>query len=262
MAKSTHSTEFRLTAQPNVIVQPASCCLQSSPMNPEGAERHYRGQSGARYQQLKRAIPQPAIPWVARDRARKLARHIAPQDVVLEYGAGLGWNLAQLNCRGKLAFDLEDYIEPSIRAAGVEFIKDLHSIAEGFVDIVLCHHSLEHVMSPVEVLREIHRFLKPEGKLLLFVPDERGARYRSFIRDDPNHHLYSWNVQTLANLVEETGYQVIEAGLNPYGYDRFAATWANKLAIGETGFACVRALARLFKPIYEVRIIARNAKVL
>jgi SAM-dependent methyltransferase len=222
----------------------------------EGVQRHYRGQCGQDYQQRKRGIPERAIPWVARLRAQKLLPYVGAEDVVLEYGAGSGWNLAQLPCRRKLAFDLADYIAPVIRASGVEFVADTKSLSEAAMDVVVCHHTLEHVMQPAAVLEEIRRVLRPGGKLLLFVPHEREMRYLRFDRAEPNHHLYSWNAQTLGNLVEESGFRVARAAIGPFGYDRFAAVWADKLRLGERGFRCLRGLLRSLKPVFEVRIVA------
>lgn len=224
----------------------------------EGAERHYRGQAGQHYQQRKRAIPEAAIPWVARARAQKFLPYVRAQDVLLEYGAGMGWNLAQLPCQRKLAFDLDDHVTPSIRQCGVEFVAETKSIPDATVDVVLCHHALEHVMHPAAVLEEIRRLLRSGGKLLLFVPHEREMRYWRFDRAEPNHHLYSWNAQTLGNLVEETGFRVAHAAIGPFGYDRFAAVWADKLRAGERGFRCLRTALRRLKPVFEVRIVANK----
>jgi len=44
----------------------------------------------------------------------------------------------------------------------------------------------------------------------LFVPYEKERKYRHYDSKEPNHHLYSWNVQTLGNLVEEIGFKVME----------------------------------------------------
>ena len=225
-------------------------------MVPEQAERHYRGEAGKRYHGEKRAIPEAAIPWVAGLRAEKLATHLRASDLVLEYGAGLGWNLARLDCRRKLAFDLADFLPPSIRAAGVEFVPDTKALPGGSVDVVLCHHALEHVMQPSAVLEEIRRLLCSDGKLLLFVPFERERKYRRFDPGEPHHHLYSWNVQTLGNLAEESGFRVCEAVTGLFGYDRFAAVWADKLHLGERGFRALRRLLLLLKPAREVRIVA------
>jgi SAM-dependent methyltransferase len=193
---------------------------------------------------------------VARLRAEKLAPFVRPTDTVLEYGVGQGWNLAALPCRRKIGFDVADFLEPSIRAQGIEFVGHTKAIADGAIDVVLCHHTLEHVLDPVAVLREIRRLLASAGKLLLFVPLERGAKYRRFTPDEPNHHLYSWNTQTLGNLVRELGFEIVQAGSGEFGYSRFAAVWASKLHLGETGFRALRRLLHLVKPSREVRIIA------
>jgi SAM-dependent methyltransferase len=226
----------------------------------EQAQRHYRGEAGRRYQQHKRAIPDSAVAWVARLRAEKLSPSVRPTDVVLEYGVGLGWNLAALPCRRKIGFDVGDFLESSVRALGIEYIAETKTIADGTMDVVLCHHTLEHVPDPPAVLREIRRLLAPAGKLLLFVPLEREAKYNHFIPDEPNHHLYSWNTQTLGNLVRELGFDVAEAGTGEFGYSRFAAVWASKLRLGENGFRGLRRLLHLVKPAREVRLIAVKSK--
>jgi len=222
----------------------------------EQAQRHYQGEAGRRYQQYKRGIPDSAIPWVGRLRAEKFSSSIRPTDVVLEYGVGLGWNLGELQCGRKIGFDVADFLESSARALGIEYIADTKTIADGTVDVVLCHHTLEHVPDPPAVLREIRRLLAPAGKLLLFVPLEREAKYNQFIPDEPNHHLYSWNTQTLGNLVREAGFDIAQAGTGEFGYSRWAAVWASKLHLGETGFRCLRRLLHTVKPAREVRIIA------
>jgi SAM-dependent methyltransferase len=224
------------------------------------AQRHYQGEAGRRYQQHKRGIPDSAVAWVARLRAEKLSPAIRPTDVVLEYGVGLGWNLAALPCRRKIGFDVADFLEPSVRALGIEYIAETKTIADGTMDVVLCHHTLEHVTDPPAVLREIRRLLASAGKLLLFVPLEHGAKYNHFITEEPNHHLYSWNTQTLGNLVRELGFEVAGAGTGEFGYSRFAAVWASKLHLGETGFRGLRRLLHIVKPAREVRIIAIKPK--
>jgi SAM-dependent methyltransferase len=222
----------------------------------EQAQRHYRGEEGRRYQERKRGLPEQAIPWVAALRARKFASLVGAEDVVLEYGVGSGWNLAELRCRRKLGFDVADFLGPSLRALGIEFVADTKILPHGAVDVVICHHTLEHILNPPEALDEMRRLLKSEGRLLLYVPFEVEGRYEHFDPGEPNHHLYSWNVQTLGNLVQESGFKVAEAEIGEFGYDRFAAAWAAKLGLGETGFRCLRRLMHMIRPAFEVRVMA------
>ena len=225
-------------------------------MGHDGASRHYEGEAGRRYHEEKRAIPEAAYPWVARLRAAKLVPQIQPSDTVLEFGVGFGWNLAQLDCRRKLGHDITDFLEASLRDHGIEFARETSTLADASIDVVVCHHMLEHTLNPAAVLNEIRRLLRPEGKLLLFVPFEKERRYHRFDPTEPNHHLYSWNVQTLGNLVEESGFKLLEGKVERFGYDRFAATWAHRLHVGEAGFRLLRSSLHLIRPGWEVRIVA------
>lgn len=222
----------------------------------EPAQRRYQGEAGRRYQEEKRGIPEAAVPWVARLRAQKLAPFVRPGNVVLEYGVGQGWNLSALTCRRKIGFDVADFLESAVRAQGIEYVAETTTIADGTIDVVVCHHTLEHLLNPPAALGEMRRLLAPSGKLLLFVPFEREAKYRHFDPAEPNHHLYSWNTQTLGNLVKEARFEIQEAGCGEFGYSRFAAVWAVKFHLGEAGFRAIRRLLHIIRPGREVRIVA------
>jgi ubiquinone/menaquinone biosynthesis C-methylase UbiE len=110
------------------------------------------------------------------------------------------------------------------------------------------------------VLDELRRVLKPGGVTLLAVPFETGSQYRSFNPIEPNHHLFSWNVQTLGNLVVTAGFKVRTTELRKYGYDRFAAKLAVRLKWGEKGFRFLRSLGWILKPLREVTVVAEKAE--
>jgi hypothetical protein len=94
------------------------------------------------------------------------------------------------------------------------------------------------------------------GRVLLFVPFEKERRYRHFDRSEPNHHLYSWNAQTLGNLVTECAFKIDSIGIGEFGYDRFAASFATRLKLGEGAFRLIRRMTHLVKPASEVRCVA------
>jgi hypothetical protein len=89
---------------------------------------------------------------VARTRAAKLAPYVRLEDVVLEFGVGYGWNLAALPCRRRLGLDLAEVVEPVVKQHGIEFFRSLESIPDRVADVVLCHHTLEHVLHPPATL--------------------------------------------------------------------------------------------------------------
>lgn len=221
-------------------------------------KQRYSGQKGKAYHQSKRFIPDSAYRWLARLRAEKIGPYVSESDTVFEYGVGSGWNLAEVKCKRRLGYDLSEHLEPIVQSHGIEFVKEMTSVQDASIDVVVCHHVLEHSGNPPEVLEQIRRVLRHDGRLLLFVPYEREARYRRYDPQEPNHHLYSWNVQTLGNLVEDMGFSVVEAKVGRFGYDRFAAVWACKLGLGEPGYRFIRGLTHVLKPAFEVRIIAKK----
>lgn len=219
-------------------------------------KERYQGDQGRAYHGKKREIPDNAFPWVTQLRHDKIAPHVRPTDVVMEYGVGFGWNIAKLNCQRRLGFDLAQHLEPLLSKLDIEFVPDTSTRSDHSVDVMVCHHVLEHVPSPLDVLSEIRRLLKKDGKLLLFVPYEKEKRYRNYDPKEPNHHLYAWNVQTLGNLVNDCGFEITTSGVRRFGYDRFAASWADRLRLGESGFRLIRWLVHTLKPAQEVSILA------
>ena len=223
------------------------------------SEEFYRGEAGQRYQQQKRSVPDAAVPWIAGLRAQKLQPFIKPTDAVVEFGVGLGWNLAKIKCARRIGTDLENFLPETLQSA-IEFLPTSSAIPNESAEVAICHHVLEHVENPPEMLREAWRVLKENGQLLVYVPFEKEFRYRGFDPAEPNHHLYSWNVQTLGNLVVSQGFVPQKCELGEFGYDRFAAKLALRFSLGENGFRMIRRLAHLVRPGREVRVVAKKIK--
>lgn len=220
------------------------------------AEEAYRGHSGREYHETKRALVPAALPWVMELRVRKLQPHVGRNDTVLEFGAGAGWNLGRLQCGRKLAHDVSDFLKERLTGLGIEFVEDTASLPPNSLDVVICHHALEHLLNPALVLQDFLRLLKPGGKLVIHVPWERERRYRSHSVSEPNHHLYTWNAQTLGNLVIACGYRVELVRTRPYGYERAAGNLAAKLRLGEFGFHLIRRMLMLCFPLVEIELVA------
>lgn len=224
-------------------------------MNPVAASTAYLGEAGRAYHEGKRALPEAAVPWVIRARAVLFQPFIQPDHSVLEWGCGFGWNLAGLNCVRRTGYDVAVQLESAVRAAGIEFVADPARLPEDAFDVVICHHALEHVPDPLAVLDRLRRGLRSRGTLLLAVPFEKERRYRRFDPQEPNHHLYSWNVQTLGNLLHVAGWELRSLGLRAYGYDRRAALLALRFRLGEGGFCGLRAVLRILFPLREVAAV-------
>lgn len=130
------------------------------------------------------------------DRGRFVAA-IAPDASVLEVGAGDGRFLARLAAAGHPVSG----IEPSpaaceqARARGVEVenvaVSDARVEARS-QDAVLLWHVLEHLDEPEQVLRRVHRWLVPGGRVVVACPNLGSLQARIggdawFHQDVPRH---------------------------------------------------------------------------
>lgn len=57
-------------------------------------------------------------------------------------------------------------------STGADVVGDIHALPlqDASIDAIICSSVLEHVRDPLQAMREIHRVLKPGGKLFLYVP--------------------------------------------------------------------------------------------
>jgi SAM-dependent methyltransferase len=94
---------------------------------------------------------------------------------------------------------------------------------DNFFDVVTMWEVLEHLHDPRNTLLEIHRILKPDGLLILRVPNFGSPLARIFGRYwaglDAPRHLYVFTLQTLESMLKKTGFQIQEANckLGSYG---------------------------------------------
>jgi SAM-dependent methyltransferase len=87
-----------------------------------------------------------------------------------------------------VGLDLDTAVARAVAVADAYYDGGAFPFADCSFDAVLCSQVLEHVFTPEEFLGEVHRVLRPGGKLLLTVPfawDEHEqprdfARYSSF----------------------------------------------------------------------------------
>ncbi len=74
------------------------------------------------------------------------------------------------------------------------------------------YHVLEHVDRPAAYLAEVHRLLRPDGLLVVEVPDAGGPGFRflglrNFCLDHP-HHLLFFRRSTLRDLLHRSGFRI------------------------------------------------------
>ena len=108
--------------------------------------------------------PDNAIHSVSKLELRKDAR-------VLDVGCGSGELLLNLKRMGfKNLTGLDPFLPSSGETAGVRLLKRELFELDGKFDVVMLHHTFEHLAEPALVLTQFNRILSPNGTIILRIP--------------------------------------------------------------------------------------------
>lgn len=87
-------------------------------------------------------------------------------------------------------------------------------------DLAICYNVLDHAMTPAAVLDEIHRILRPDGRLWLMSHTFPAALCPFLGFDKP--HPHHWSMAQLLDLVRSRGFRIDRYEREPIG---FPVTW-------------------------------------
>jgi SAM-dependent methyltransferase len=164
-----------------------------------------------------------------RRRLQTLEKH-CPKGSLLDVGCATGTflELAQKNGWGVGGTEVSPYaasVARNLLKADI-FCGHLTDAAydEGFYDVVTFWHVLEHLPDPMRYLQEARRILKPDGLLVVAVPNvndhimkiayrlAKRRPLRLFSRDDRERHLFHFSVGTLRRYLAKTGFRCLHIG--------------------------------------------------
>ena len=168
-------------------------------------------------------LVRPVLLWPDKSLREWKGRHPLPwrgEGKVLDVGCGAGGNLKNLQDQGWDPHGIE--ISEVAAAHARELVAgNIHTgtlestpFSPKSFDLVLMSHSLEHLPSPVEALRRVHRLLKDDGLLVISVPNVDSLEFRLFGRWwfhlDPPRHLYHFNKRSLSGVLAQAGFRLHE----------------------------------------------------
>lgn len=183
-------------------------------LNPRWDEAGYAAYySGAYYSSYQSGTAPPRID----DRGRRIASAmstLAPDASILEIGAGCGANLLALASSGN-RYELAAIEVDS--AAGKMMRTTLPSVTvftgtlaqyqtETRFDGIIMSHVLEHFVDPARALMKARSFLKPNGRLLVLVPDIDITL--GYLKQFTTPHTHYFSRVTLPAMLERNGFAV------------------------------------------------------
>lgn len=177
-------------------------------MHPEQGSLRHRAQHGRTYAEVQHSCST----YGAAFDLWKFDGCVAPDQTVLDFGCGDGALLEALPAGRKIGIEVSPTARSYAASRRLETHEATNEVESDIADVVISHHSLEHVLSPLDELRELRRVLKPSGTLHLWLPiDDWRAQRRVGDGLDRDHHLYTWTPRLIANLLREAGFELERA---------------------------------------------------
>jgi 2-polyprenyl-3-methyl-5-hydroxy-6-metoxy-1,4-benzoquinol methylase len=188
----------------------------------------YYGEPGLKFQPLIETL----VRWVGSRHLGFLSRGLPPGARVLDVGCGRGVVLGALADRGFEVHGVEISAEAARGAdprAHVRIARDLAAAdyPDAFFDEVLIWHVLEHLEDPRGTLEVVRRILRPDGRLVVAVPNFSSLQARwagaAWFHLDLPRHLYHFPLDALRQLLATTGFSIdsehhFSVRQNPFGW--------------------------------------------
>ncbi len=171
---------------------------------------HYAGKSGADYVEHYLKDPKAIRHKL---NFEYFEPHLRPEDVVLDFGCGNGGMLSYIAGHVERAEGVE--VNPHALEIARSLGLTVHAKTEDLpstptYDVVVSNHVFEHIRDVPSTLERIRMSMKPGGKLLLKLPidDWRAKDQQQWSKDEINHHLQTWSVKLMGNVLYESGFEV------------------------------------------------------
>lgn len=137
---------------------------------------------------------------------------------LLDVGCGSGEWLLEMRRRGWTVAGV-DFDESAVKLARQEALKvecgslEEQNYPDDYFDAVTLNHVIEHVPDPVRTLAECARILKPEGKLVLFTPNNASLGHLLFKESwrglEPPRHLHVFSMKSLRGALVMAGFREV-----------------------------------------------------
>ena len=155
------------------------------------------------YQQVKNLMLSKKLKWIEQEKSGGR---------LLDIGAGTGDFLAAAKKRGWEVFGAEPNEDARKLSAGkgVELQKETSVFPDHHFDVITMWHVLEHVPNLDEQLKELQRLLKPDGLLIVAVPNFKSYDAKKYKENwaayDVPRHLYHFSPLAIKRIFSSSSF--------------------------------------------------------
>ena len=225
------------TGDPFLYFQCGRCqCLQISEI-PGKIDRYYPRDYYSYAATSRDRTGNPAMQWIRRMRNRAsvvkngpgsiirnifpnrkllplLQLGITPYSRILDVGCGSGWRLYALRDAGfTKTLGVDPFVADDITYEnGLQILKRTVQEIDGEWDVIMFHHSFEHIPDQIGTLRSAARRLCPGGTCLIRVPTVSSFAWEHYrehwYQIDAPRHYYLHSLQSMELLARQAGMSV------------------------------------------------------
>ena len=147
------------------------------------------------------------VDWMTRTNATADSR-------ILDVGTGDGALLTALSAAGyRNLTGIDPFVEPADDPrSGVRTFRRTMDDEQGTYDIVMLHHSLEHMPDPAAAMQHVHRLLQPGGWALVRMPVAGSYGWRTYREHwlglEPPRHLVIPSMEGMRRLADQADFDI------------------------------------------------------
>lgn len=156
--------------------------------------------------------------------------NVSKNSAILDVGCGSGTLLKHLrDCGFCQLTGIDPFLEKSTHDREIQLLKQNLAETIGEYDLIMAHHSLEHMPDPLSALQEISRLLKPQGICLIRTPVAGTWAFRTYgsywVQLDAPRHIFIPSIKGIQELAMRSGLTVKEV---IFDSNRFQITGSEK----------------------------------
>jgi SAM-dependent methyltransferase len=182
---------------------------------------------------INEQLPESKSPWRHHLKKRReyvetsIKKYLATHDrqraiSLLDLGCGDGNNLEYLQKYSDTVLGSDYNIVRLIRGQEkfpdvVLFLADIldYPVQDNFFEIIFFNHVLEHIHDDERALQTVHRILKPNGLLVLGVPNEGAWWWQLAYKLEPNtkkntDHVHFYTADAIKSKLLDQGFEILE----------------------------------------------------